>query len=321
MRSRFSRSPNWREGAFHNVDEAPHWNRTLGFLKWKLLDRSARRRLRHADGAPRVEPDLARLRSPGFEGITWLGHATALIQLGGVNLLTDPIWGSPAGYPCRIVPHVLPIAELPAIHAVLISHDHRDHLDGRSVRGLGRAPLYAVPLGVERFLRRRRVTRVASFDWWDAHEMNGLRITFVPAHHWSQRGLARNRSLWGGWVIESPRATVYFSGDTARMPVLRHIGRRFPGIDYALLSVGAYEPRWFMKRVHMNPEEAVEVFLDLGARHLIPVHWGTMRLGDEPPTEPPARLAREFAGRRLPADALRVLAIGETLPIPSRPRR
>jgi L-ascorbate metabolism protein UlaG (beta-lactamase superfamily) len=317
-------SPNWRKGAFHNADKTPRIRRALGFLMWKLFDRRARRLLRGAEGAPRVAPNLARLHSRHFQGITWLGHATALIQLKGTNILTDPVWGHPRAYHCRIVPPPLPIRALPPLHLVLISHDHRDHLDARTVRALGRRPTYAVPLGVDRYFRRRRFPHVLAFDWWETREVGGVKVTFVPAHHWSRQGLTENRTLWGGWVIESPRATVYFSGDTARMPVLAEIGRRFPGIDYAILPVGAYEPEWFLKSMHMSPEEAVQSFLDLGhsrKRHLVPVHWGTMLLGDEPPTEPPARLRKEFARRRLPADALQVLAIGETIPVLPYPQK
>ena len=312
-------SPHWHRGAFRNIDEVRRRFRALGFLKWKLTDRRARIPRRLVRGAPRVEPDTALLRQEGFEGITWLGHATVLIQLAGMNLLIDPLWGNPVGYPCRLVPQAMPIADLPPIDAVLISHNHLDHLDARTLRKLGRGPVYAVPLGVEGFIRRRRLRYVVGFDWWEWHELGHLRITFVPSHHWSQRGLAWNRSLWGGWVIESPTATVYFSGDTARTPVLAEIGRRFPRIDYAVLSTGSYEPRWYMKAVHMSPEEAVDTFVELGAHTLIPVHWGTLRLGAEPPGEAPLLLRDEFAKRDLPPAALRTLAIGETLQVAPEP--
>ncbi len=318
MKRRVTESPNWRKGAFHNVDKAPRIRRALGFLKWKLFDRRARRLLKGAEGAPSVAPNLARLHSRHFQGITWLGHATVLMQLRGMNILTDPIWGHPRGYRHRIVPAPMPIGALPPIHLVLISHDHRDHLDARTVRALGPDPTYAVPLGVDRFFRRRRYPHVVAFDWWETREIGGVRVTFVPAHHWSRRSLREDKSLWGGWVIESPRATVYFSGDTARMPVLAEIGRRFPRIDYALLSVGAYEPTWFLKSMHMSPEEAIAAFHDLSARHLVPIHWGTILLGDEPPGEPPVRLRKEFARRGLPAEALQVLAVGETIPVLAR---
>ena len=308
-------SPHWQRGAFRNIDEVRRRFRALNFLKWRLTDRRARIPRRLVSGAPHVEPDTARLHQQGFEGITWLGHATALIQLGGMNILTDPLWGNPVGYPCRLVPQAMAIADLPPIHAVLISHNHLDHLDARTLRKIGQGPVYAVPLGVEKFIRRRRLRYAVGFDWWEWHELGPLRITFVPSHHWSQRGLTWNRSLWGGWIIESPTTTVYYSGDTARTPILDEIGRRFPHIDYAILSTGSYEPRWYMKTVHMNPEEAVDTFVTLGARHLIPVHWGTLRLGAEPPGEAPILLERQFARLGLPAAALHVLAIGQTLPV------
>ncbi len=307
-------SPNWHRGAFRNV-ESTRRNRALGFLKWRLTDRRARIPRHLVRGAPRVEPDRRRLADPAFQGITWLGHACVLVQLAGQNLLLDPCWGNPGGFPCRLAPQAMPIEDLPRIDAVLISHNHPDHLERRALRRIGARPVHAVPLGDERALRRRHFRYVVGFDWWEWHELGHLRITFVPAHHWSQRGLTWNRSLWGGWVIESPDATVYFSGDTARMPCLSEIGRRFPRIDVAILAAGSYEPRWHMKHVHMNPAEAVDTFEDLGARTLIPVHWGTLRLGAEPPGEPPLLLRDEFARRGLDPAALRTLAIGETLPV------
>jgi L-ascorbate metabolism protein UlaG (beta-lactamase superfamily) len=313
------RSPNWHRGAFRNVDHGRRRSRALGFLKWRLQERGRRHPRRLDRGAPHVEPDLGLLRQGGFEGITWLGHATVLIQLAGLNLLVDPLWGSPIGYPCRLAPQPMAIDQLPPIAAVLISHNHLDHLDMRTVRRLGRRPVYAVPLGVEGFLRRR-FRNAVGLDWWETHPLDGLRLTFVPSHHWSQRGLTWNRTLWGGWVIESPRTTVYFSGDTARTPVLDEIGRRFPRIDYAILSAGSYKPRWYMRHMHMCPREAVDTFVSLGARTLIPVHWGTLRLGAEPPGEPPHLLRREAARRAVPPDALRILAIGETLPVAAASR-
>ncbi|MFW6163577.1 MAG: MBL fold metallo-hydrolase [Planctomycetota bacterium] len=308
-------SPNWHRGAFRNPTRTRR-NRPVGFLKWKLTDRRRRIPRRLIAGAPRVEPRHELLRTPGVEGITWLGHATVLVQLAGQTLLLDPCWGNPIGYPCRVAEQAMPIADLPPLDAVLISHNHPDHCERRALRRIGKQPVYAVPLGDERFLRRRGFPHVVGFDWWEWHELGHVRITFVPAHHWSQRGVTWNRSLWGGWVIQSPDVTLYHSGDTARMPVLDEIGERFPAIDYALLSAGGYEPRWYMKTVHMSPGEAVDLFVAIGADTLVPVHWGTLRLGAEPPGEPPLVLRQEFEERGLSPDRLRVLAIGETLPLP-----
>jgi len=253
-------SPNWHRGAFRNAVPTRR-NRAVGFLKWKLTEQRGRIPRRLIGGAPRVEAQRDLLRDRGFEGITWLGHASVLVQLAGRTLLLDPCWGNPGGYPCRVAPQAVAIDELPPIDAVLVSHNHPDHLDRRALRRLGRGPVYAVPLGDERFLRRRRLRHIVGFDWWEWHQLGDLRITFVPAHHWSQRGLTWNRSLWGGWVIQSPGVTIYFSGDTARMPCLGEIGHRFPRIDYALIASGSYEPRWYMKDVHMNPAEVVDTCL------------------------------------------------------------
>jgi L-ascorbate metabolism protein UlaG (beta-lactamase superfamily) len=158
--------------------------------------------------------------------------------------------------------------------------------------------------------------------WWDADLVGkGVRVTYVPSQHWSRRGLFdTNETLWGGFVIEGTSARIYHAGDTAYFEGFRQIGARFPEIDAALLPIGAYDPPWFMEKQHMNPEQAVQAFVDLGARNLVAMHWGTFKLTDEPLDEPPRRLREEWARRALPAEALRIPAIGETISL-SRPPR
>jgi len=147
--------------------------------------------------------------------------------------------------------------------------------------------------------------------------VNDVRVTYVPSQHWSRRGLFdTNETLWGGFVIEGTKARIYHAGDTAYFEGFKEIGARFAGIDAALLPIGAYDPPWFMERQHMNPEQAVQAFLDLGARKLVAMHWGTFKLTDEPLDEPPRRLRQEWARRGLPEAALHIPAIGETLQLP-----
>ena len=310
-------SPNWHKGRFHNIDGEDARNRTLGFLKWKLFSRRPPFPEELAHGAPRVEAEIEQFDQDGFEGLMWVGHATVLIRLAGVNMITDPLWGNPSGYDCRLVPQAVPVDRLPDLDVVLISHGHREHLDLPTLKQLNPEALYCVPLGLGRLVRNQGKRNMLEFDWWQSHDVRpGLTVTFVPAHHWSRRGLFdNNKALWGGWIVESGDTKVYYAGDTALAPVLNEIGRRFPEIDYAVLPVGAYEPRWYMKSMHMDPSDAVLAFADLGARFLIPVHWGTLQLGDEPPGEAPAALRKEAGKRGIPESALRVLAIGETVTI------
>ncbi|MGE5048665.1 MAG: MBL fold metallo-hydrolase, partial [Deltaproteobacteria bacterium] len=160
-----------------------------------------------------------------------------------------------------------------------------------------------------------RNTLVRELRWWDAERINDhVPVSFVPSQHWSRRGLFdTNQTLWGGFVIEGARARVYHAGDTAWFAGFKEIGERFPHPDAALLPIGAYDPGWFMEKQHMNPEQAVQGFLDLGAKRLAAMHWGTFKLTDEPLNEPPQRLRAEWRRRGLPEDRLRILAIGETL--------
>ncbi len=186
----------------------------------------------------------------------------------------------------------------------MISHNHRDHLDEPTILALGPAPTYVVPLGMASWFRKRGMRHVIELDWWETTEVttsSGARVvvSFVPAQHWSQRGLTdENKSLWGGYVLDVGDRRFYFAGDTAYPAAFTEIGKRFPNLDYALLPIGAYAPRWFMRPQHMDPEEAAKAFHELGARALVPMHWGTFHLSDEPMGEPPRRLRAAMGERR-----------------------
>jgi L-ascorbate metabolism protein UlaG (beta-lactamase superfamily) len=252
----------------------------------------------------------------GGISLTWIGHATALIQAGGMSILTDPIFSETiSGFFRRLAPPGVLGWLLPRIDVVVISHNHRDHLDEDSVVALGPRTVYVVPLGMAPWFRRRGLWRVIELDWWETTEIPGPRggravITMVPAQHWSTRELTdRNKSLWGGYVIDAGGRRFYFAGDTGYPAAFEQIGARFPDLDYALLPIGAYEPRWFMKPQHMSPEEAAQAFRELGARTLVPIHWGTFHLTDEPMAEPPRRLRAALGDD---ADRILELAIGES---------
>jgi L-ascorbate metabolism protein UlaG (beta-lactamase superfamily) len=308
------RQPRDASGRFVNLDGSGP--RAFGdVLRWAIVERvSGRRRPAPARApVPVVAPDLARLRTPPGPGegarITWIGHATFLVQLEGLTFITDPILGELPGFVARNVPPGVRAEDLPRIDAALVSHDHYDHLDLPTLKRL-HAPVYA-GLGVKRLLEREGLV-AAELGWWGRAKLGDVAVTFVPAQHWSRRGIAdANRRLWGGFVLEGRSATVYHAGDTAAFAGFAEIGRRFR-VDAALLPIGAYDPPWFMSSQHMNPEEALDAFAALGARTLFPMHWGTFRLTDEPLGEPPRRLEAERARRGVPAERVRLLAIGET---------
>ncbi len=291
-------------------------------LKWAVTDRLMGRRRKSPARAPvpRVEPDLALLATPpaAHEGarLTWLGHASWLVQLDGLSLLIDPALRDAISVIIRRnVQPGLTIEQLPPIAASLVSHNHYDHLDLPTLEPVG-APIIT-GLGQSRIFRGTKLP-CTELDWWSATKIGDVTIHYVPSQHWSRRGITdANQMLWGGFVIEGSSARIYHSGDTAYFDGFTEIGRRYPGIDAAMLPIGAYDPAWFMGKQHMNPEEAVQAFADLGARHFLAMHWGTFKLTDEPLDEPPQRLDAEWTRRAWPRDPLHVLAIGESLAVRS----
>jgi N-acyl-phosphatidylethanolamine-hydrolysing phospholipase D len=260
---------------------------------------------------PIVDGGAAALAS-GEATACWIGHASWAWRLGQQLVVVDPIFGRAGGVMPRLVPPGIALAELPAVDVVLVTHDHRDHMDPASLRRLSDDALYVVPLGNGERLRRLGKPNVVELDWWQTHPHGALEITLVPARHWSMREpWNRNDSLWGGYVIRGPEGTAYHAGDTAFGDHFSEIGRRFGDVDWAMLPIGGYAPRWFMEPQHVDPEEAARAFLDLGARHLLAMHWGTFRLTDEAVGEPPARLRAWWQAQGLPADRLWILGVGE----------
>ena len=313
--------PRDSKGRFTNLDGSKPRGLSV-VLRWKVWERLAGKGRRSPDRAPvpTAAPDLALLAAPPATGeaarITWLGHATFLVQLDGVSLLTDPVLRPALGPSifggiARNVPPAVPVEKLPAIDAVLVTHSHYDHLDLPTVERV-RAPVVA-GLGLASFFDARGLA-ATELGWWSATDVRGVRVTFVPAQHWSRRGLFdTNRTLWGGFVVEGAHATIYHSGDTAWFSGFAEIGARFPRIDAALFPIGAYDPAWFMETQHLNPEQALRAFGDLGARTFVAMHWGTFKLADEPLDEPPLRLEAERLRLGLSRERVRVPAVGETL--------
>lgn len=258
----------------------------------------------------------------GTTALTWAGHASYVIRMGGACVLADPVWSPKIpGVPRRLTPPGIAWSELPAVDAVVISHNHYDHLDAPTIQRLPRSTEILVPAGLGRWFTRRDFTNVTELDWWESAEVAGLRFDFVPAHHWSRRSLTDTcRSLWGGWMITSPadestgrpQTRVYHAGDTGHGHWFEEIGRRYPGIDVAMLPIGAYAPRWFMHPVHMDPDEAVQALGELGATRLATMHWGTFVLTQEPVIEPLARVRAAWDRTGRDRVDLWDLAVGET---------
>lgn len=245
--------------------------------------------------------------------VTWIGHASFLLQLQGVNILTDPVWSQRLpGRIGRVHPPGIPWEALPKIDGIVISHNHYDHLDAATVERLPRDVHCFVPLGLARWFKRRSFTNVYELDWWQSAKLGKVELAFVPSHHWSRRTpWDTNTSLWGGWVFTPPGGRrVYFAGDTGYGHWFNQIGLRLPGIETALLPIGAYAPRWFMKPVHTDPDEAVQALADLGARRLVTMHWGTFPLTQEPIMEPLTRIRAAWKKSGRPRNDLWDLALG-----------
>lgn len=263
---------------------------------------------------PTVDQPLPAL-AVGQSSLTWIGHASYLIRTGGQAILTDPVWSE--AIPGRIRRRTAPGLAwdlLPAIDAVLLSHNHYDHLDAPTIRRLPRdTPIFA-PAALGRWFRRRGFSAVTELDWWEHATVGDLSLEFVPAHHWTRRGVFDlNRTLWGGWLIQAPDGPmIYYAGDSAYGTRFTEIAERHPRIDLAILPIGAYAPRWFMGNAHLDPAQAVQAAIDVGARRMAWMHWGTFVLSAEPMAEP-ARLTRTaWAEAGLRAEDLWDLAIGET---------
>jgi N-acyl-phosphatidylethanolamine-hydrolysing phospholipase D len=320
--------PHHTATGFRNLYQNPDtgW---WGFLKWRW--RRLWQGVPNAESCkfPLAENDPRFLRSNRTKTtLTWIGHATVLLQLRGRNILTDPQFSERASPfrwigPRRVVEPGLDLQELPSIDAVVISHDHYDSLDTMTIKRLvrrdgGDKTVFFVPLGLGSWFRELDAKRVIELDWWESQMQNDLRFIAVPAHHWSKRGLlTRNQTLWAGWVIEAPNFRFYFAGDSGYQPIFKEIGRRHGPFDLAAIPIGAYEPRWFMKYHHLSPEEAVKVHVDVKSKKSVAIHWGTFKLSDEPLDDPPKKLRVAIEEEGIPPHEILALKHGETIMLSS----
>jgi N-acyl-phosphatidylethanolamine-hydrolysing phospholipase D len=297
------------------------------FLKWQW------ERLRN--GLPPQDPsrvaskpvDIAYLKANRRDAsVTWLGHSTALWQLGGLNILTDPHFherASPVRFagPKRLTALSVALKELPRIDVVLISHNHYDHLDLPTVLDLqdqaGGPPLFVVPLGIDLWLKAQGITRTQALDWWDTHELQGVKLTLTPVQHWTSRTpFDRHAVLWGGFAAQAQVAgeafSMFYTGDTGYSKDFAEIGQRFGGFDFAQIAVGCYLPRWFMQQQHVNEDEAVQIHKDVKSRFSLGVHWGSFRLCDDPIESPIDGLPLARKKHGVADQAFVLFALGET---------
>ena len=256
------------------------------------------------------------------KSVTWIGHATFLYQNQELNILTDPhlsLRASPFSFagPKRYTKPGMTFEELPKIDVVTISHNHYDHLDVKTVKRIAKDnpdAIFLVPLGLKKWFLNRSIKNVVELDWWENYDVKGTLITFTPVQHWSSRTLFdRNKSLWGGWHFKNEFHSLIHLGDTGYTNDFKETKKNLGSVDFALIPVGAYDPRWFMKFSHMNPAEATQAFIDLGAKKAIGMHWGCFILTDEPVTEPPILLKEEVNNISLPEDSFITVKHGETI--------
>jgi L-ascorbate metabolism protein UlaG (beta-lactamase superfamily) len=299
-------SPQWKDGKFRNP--LKQYNSSPG----KMLRQWIESKTEYRVPVTPIPVDKRRnqdYHTPPASGlrITWLGHSSVLIEVDGQRVLTDPVWSkrvSPVSFigPERFYPPPLPLNELPGVDAVVISHDHYDHLDKETIVALkDKVPLFAVPLGVGAYLEQWGVDpeKIVERDWWGEVKTGNLTLTATPARHFSGRSMVRSdldQTLWCGWSIAGPEHRVYYSGDTAMFPGFAEIGRRLGPFHMTLIELGAYNSLW--PDVHIGPEQAVRAHILLRGRLMMPVHWGTFNLAMHNWTEPVERLmaAREKEG-------------------------
>jgi len=308
---------------FQNLRQHPSHG-LLDILRWKagLLPHEPARISDAPDApAPEVLLDVSVIASPPAHGwrVTWLGHASFLVQGAGLSLLVDPVFSShcaPLPFPSlrRLREPPCALRDLPPIDAVLISHSHYDHLDLPTLRWLGKQTCLVVPEGHAHWLGCAGFSNIIEIPWFSSHELApGVTVTSTPARHFTARSLwDRDRAHWCGWLVQGADRSIWHAGDSGYCEGFQEIGERLGPIDFGMIPIGAYQPRRIMRPMHMDPEEAVQVFLDTRCRHAVAMHWGTFRLTDEPLGEPPILLAKALEAQGLDKESFITGAVGQS---------
>ncbi len=309
--------PNYQNEKFYNPWMPQKEYGLSRVLRWRFSDKKEYSQ-EIKSHKPETEPHLmARIKSlpENSNFITWIGHATFLIRSGGEYWLTDPMFSQRALLPKRITSPALAVNELSSLNGrinVLLSHNHYDHLDEKSIQNLPATTRFFVPKGLGKFVATLTEGEVHELNWWEEITTKTTSLVCLPAQHWSRRIFqGYNSTLWASYMIESTGSTIYFGGDSGYFKGYKEIGRKYPSIDFALLPITAYEPRWFMHYAHMDAREAISAFQDLGAKFFIPTQWGTFHLGDNPPGLPPLDLKMEIQSQNLEDSRFLVLNLGQ----------
>tara|TARA_B100001250_G_scaffold114011_1_gene96440 strand:- start:5982 stop:6911 length:930 start_codon:yes stop_codon:yes gene_type:complete len=306
------------EKTFENKNQE-NLERSFGdFLKWRFT---------------RKQPEKIKIeKSDQWEDLTsesnnyavWIGHSTYLLKKDGLTILTDPVFSKRASPisiagPKRLITPAISIKELPSIDVILISHNHYDHLDIKSLKtlySLNPDSLFLVPKGDKKLLLKSGINNVTEFIWWDDIKIKDSIFTFTPVQHWSARGIRdRNRSLWGGWFVQFPEYSIYHAGDTGYSSDFKETKKRLGSPDFAMIPIGGYNPRWFMSHHHVKPSESIQIAKDLGALRSFGMHWGTFILTDEDILEPPKLIFEELKKLNLPGGFFKTPKPGELIPL------
>ncbi|MEK3749957.1 MBL fold metallo-hydrolase [Paenibacillus sp. FSL E2-8871] len=305
---------------YHNVDNVSTDKSLKEFRQWR--EERRRKKKDYSYVVPNTPPRLSYLSENRLEStITWIGHSTFFLQYEGMNIITDPIWARRLGFEKRLGQPGIPLSEVPPIDLILISHSHYDHLHIASIRKLYRAgTTLVVPVGLKRKMLRKGFHNCVEMEWWQEIKLGKIKLSFVPTQHWTRRTpWDTNTSHWGGYILEPADSgnqksspNLYFAGDSGYFPGFKEIGSRYK-IDIALMPIGAYEPEWFMTSQHVNPEEAIQAFLDVGAETMIPMHYGTFRLADDTAREALDRMENARVKHAISEERIRTLGYGETL--------
>ena len=313
-------APHFAHGKYFNPWMPQKQGKFRQFLRWRFSRKSY-----YTDEEKTRRPKvISRLReridalSNEKDFIAWIGHSTFLMRLQGEYWLTDPMFSKRALFPKRVTPPAFTVDDLRELTDtvnVIISHNHYDHLDVKSIRSLPDKSRVFVPRGLKQYVSSLHDGVVTELDWWESVDLpGGTRLVCLPAQHWSRRiGQPVNSTLWASFMVITPDASVYYGGDSGYFVGYKEIGRRFPDITYALLPVTAYHPRWFMHYVHISATEAIDAFRDLGAKYFIPAQWGTFHLGDNPPGYPVLDLKKAMREQNVDPSRFMIMDIGQII--------